>query len=57
MLMYDIPRDRVVRHYDITGKLCPGVPGWNNGPLFSTDGKQTNRPNGSVEWTRFVASI
>lgn len=57
MLVYDIPRDRVVRHYDITGKLCPGVPGWNNGPLFSTDGKQTNRPNGSAEWTRFMDSI
>lgn len=26
---YGIPIDHVVRHYDITGKLCPGIIGWN----------------------------
>lgn len=26
---YDIPPERVVRHYDVTGKLCPGIIGWN----------------------------
>lgn len=26
---YSIPADRVVRHYDVTGKLCPGIIGWN----------------------------
>lgn len=26
---YDIPAENVVRHYDVTGKLCPGVVGWN----------------------------
>ena len=26
---YNIPVDRVVRHFDVTGKLCPGVVGWN----------------------------
>ena len=57
MLMYDIPKDRVVRHYDITGKLCPGVPGWNDGPLFNTDGKQTVQKNVSREWLNFISLI
>lgn len=29
MKEYGIPADRVVRHYDISAKLCPGVIGWN----------------------------
>ena len=29
MKEYKIPDERVVRHYDVTGKLCPGVSGWN----------------------------
>lgn len=24
-----IGRDQVIRHYDVTGKLCPGIKGWN----------------------------
>jgi len=26
---YNIPLENVIRHYDVTGKLCPGVIGWN----------------------------
>lgn len=26
---YNIPADRVIRHYDVSGKLCPGIIGWN----------------------------
>lgn len=26
---YSINADHVIRHYDVTGKLCPGVIGWN----------------------------
>lgn len=26
---YGIPIENVIRHYDITGKLCPGIIGWN----------------------------
>ena len=26
---YNIPYDNVIRHYDVTGKPCPGVPGYN----------------------------
>lgn len=29
MEKYNIPADRVIRHYDVTGKLCPGIIGWN----------------------------
>lgn len=29
MKLYNVPADRVVRHYDVTGKYCPGVVGWN----------------------------
>lgn len=41
MIMYDIDLSHVVRHYDVTGKECPGVPGW-----FGSDG-------GSPEWLKF----
>lgn len=53
MQTYGIPKERVVRHYDISGKLCPGVPGWNDGPLFDTKGRQTSGKNGSQEWLAF----
>ena len=26
---YNIPIENVIRHYDVTGKMCPGVVGWN----------------------------
>lgn len=29
MKTYGIPSDHVIRHYDVTGKLCPGIIGWN----------------------------
>lgn len=29
MSEYGIPASNVIRHYDVTGKLCPGVIGWN----------------------------
>jgi len=29
MKKYNIPIENVVRHYDISGKFCPGVIGWN----------------------------
>ncbi len=57
MRQYGIPRDRVVRHYDITGKLCPGIPGWNDGPLFTTAGVQTKEKSDSGEWRQFLASL
>lgn len=29
MKQYNIPAENVVRHYDVTGKPCPGIIGWN----------------------------
>lgn len=29
MSEYHIPAENVIRHYDVTGKPCPGVIGWN----------------------------
>ena len=57
MQQYNIPKERVVRHYDISGKLCPGVPGWNDGPMFNTNGRQTSGKNGSQEWLAFWQSL
>ena len=28
MFIFNIPKERVVRHYDVTGKICPGWAGW-----------------------------
>lgn len=32
MQKYNIPVENVVRHYDCTGKPCPGIKGWNLEP-------------------------
>lgn len=45
MKEYGIPADHVVRHYDVTGKLCPGVYGWNK------------ESGDESEWNRFHALL
>lgn len=45
MKEYKISAERVVRHYDVTGKLCPGVSGWNAESGFED------------EWNKFKARI
>lgn len=57
MKKYNIPKDRVVRHYDISGKLCPAIIGWNDGPIYTNDGAQTGKKSTSVEWEKFKARI
>jgi len=42
MKKFNVPLERVVRHYDISGKVCPGVVGWNNASK-----------NNSKEWEKF----
>ena len=37
MKTYNIPKDHVIRHFDIMGKLCPGVLGWNTGKNSPND--------------------
>lgn len=53
MHKYNIPIDRVVRHYDVSGKICPGVPGWTTGMLFTTKGERTSEYSDEKEWLKF----
>ena len=53
MKKYNIPIERVVRHYDISGKLCPGLVGWNDDILYTTSGKQLKQKNNSSVWLEF----
>lgn len=53
MKKYNIPIERVVRHYDISGKLCPGLVGWNDDILYTTSGKQLKQKNNSSVWFEF----
>lgn len=57
MQKYGIPICRVVRHYDITGKLCPALVGWNDGYVMSSDGKKKIRNNNSEQWKAFKARL
>lgn len=52
MKRYNIPLERVIRHYDVNGKLCPGIPGWNNEPLKDITGRIIGT-NDSSEWEKF----
>lgn len=36
MKLYNIPVNKVIRHFDVNGKYCPGVVGWNS-PSGSED--------------------
>lgn len=64
MTKYNIPIENVVRHYDISGKLCPGIIGYNDGPLVYSDKWNTTKKgnkspistgqkNNSNEWLKF----
>lgn len=53
MKKYNIPLERVVRHYDISGKVCPGIIGWNNAGLNDTKGNKIAGTNNSHKWEEF----
>ena len=53
MKKFNIPVERVVRHYDISGKLCPGIIGWNDGQLYDVNGNKINEKNNSKKWQEF----
>lgn len=57
MKKYGILKANVIRHYDITGKLCPGIVGWNDGILCDTNGKSLGVRNNSKEWEAFLERI
>lgn len=53
MKRYNIPIERVVRHYDISGKLCPGIIGWNNEAIYTQTGERTKESSDSLKWLEF----
>lgn len=57
MQQYNIPKSNVVRHYDVSGKLCPGIIGWNDANIYTTAGKPTSLQNSSQKWTEFLNKI
>ena len=44
---YNIQKDHIIRHYDIMGKRCPGIRGWNLGPGSASE----------EEFKKFVDSL
>ena len=52
MKKFNIDIDHVVRHYDISGKICPGIIGWNNYYVCDMNGNKL-RKNNSSEWIKF----
>lgn len=57
MKKFNIPIERVVRHYDISGKLCPGVIGWNDEVIYTNNGINTKKFNNSSEWLKFKEAL
>lgn len=57
MAKYNVPKANVVRHYDVSGKLCPGVIGWNDEAIYATDGQRTSEKSTSEKWDEFWKSI
>lgn len=57
MKKYNVPKANVVRHYDVSGKLCPGIIGWNDEAIYTTDGKRTSEKSTSEKWDEFWKSI
>lgn len=58
MKKFNIDKDHVVRHYDISGKLCPGIVGWNDDPLYDPETKKrTGQKNNSKKWEEFKSKL
>ena len=60
MKKFNIDKDHVVRHYDISGKLCPGILGWNNAEEVydkNTGKRISGAINNSKEWEKFKEKL
>lgn len=57
MQRYNIPLQNVVRHYDVTGKLCPGIVGWNKGKIYNNLGTPSINWNNEKCWLDFKNSL
>lgn len=53
MKKYNIPFERVVRHYDASRKNCPGLIGWNDGSVCDPNTGKAITKNNSNEWIKF----
>jgi N-acetylmuramoyl-L-alanine amidase CwlA len=54
MRKYNIPLERVIRHYDASRKLCPGILGWNPGTVYdAVTGKPTKDKSTEEKWHAF----
>ena len=58
MNVYDIPLKNVIRHFDVSGKSCPGIIGWNTSSLFNEiSGEKLNEKNNETEWLKFKEEL
>lgn len=57
MVEFGIPKENVVRHYDISGKVCPGVIGWNGAQVYDIYGRPTAMRSDSEKWEEFHNKI
>lgn len=57
MKKYDVPKERVVRHYDASRKCCPGIPGWNDGNLHDAVSGKNIGKNNSEEWKKWWKAL
>lgn len=57
MKKYNVDINHVIRHYDVSGKLCPGIIGWNNQHIYTTNGIKTSYNSDSSEWNDFKEKI
>lgn len=58
MQTYSIPLSNVVRHWDVSGKPCPGIPGWNLDPLVDENSYASlGKDNDESQWLAFKQAI
>lgn len=58
MKEYNIDINHVIRHYDVSGKLCPGIIGWNKGQLYDEAGKKlTGKTSTEDKWIDFKKKL
>lgn len=58
MEKYNISIDNVIRHYDVSRKLCPGIIGWNPGTIYdSKTGKASKKKSTEEKWIEFKTKL
>lgn len=57
MKKFNVPIERVVRHYDISGKSCPAVVGWIPFQIKDINNKPTNRYSDESQWRKYKEKL